>query len=191
MVYIRTVCVSTSPATHLPIAPSDELWLLCRSTSSRTLRLLGVRLPLLIPVLTLLSYSVRWTRSCPPPRSPFCSAGQVAADQRDHLDEHRILSSYHNRAGTQFRPRGGRIRKAHQVRLLSSTSSSIVAENQCRVVAINDVAFISSDEGDKAFEEAWKALDEERELVCKQTGTRFPPLPKPKVAILDVRRCSS
>ena len=55
------------------------------------------------------------------------------------------------------------------------------------MIAISDVAFLRSDEGDKAFEEAWKALVEERELVCKQTGTRFPALPKPKAAIMDVR----
>ncbi|RPD78353.1 UDP-Glycosyltransferase/glycogen phosphorylase [Lentinus tigrinus ALCF2SS1-7] len=54
-----------------------------------------------------------------------------------------------------------------------------------RVVSISDVAFFRSDEGDKAFEEAWKALNEERELVCTQTGTIFPPLPKPQAVILD------
>ncbi|TFK89457.1 glycosyltransferase family 1 protein [Polyporus arcularius HHB13444] len=57
--------------------------------------------------------------------------------------------------------------------------------NRIRVISINDVAFLRSDEGDKAFEEAWKALVEERELVCTQTGTRFPPLPKPQAIILD------
>ncbi len=57
----------------------------------------------------------------------------------------------------------------------------------CRVISINDVAFLRSDEGDKAFAEAWKALVEERELVCTQTSTSFPPLPKPQAIILDVR----
>ncbi|RPD63794.1 UDP-Glycosyltransferase/glycogen phosphorylase [Lentinus tigrinus ALCF2SS1-6] len=54
-----------------------------------------------------------------------------------------------------------------------------------RVISINEVAFMRTEEGDKAFEEAWKTIYQEQELVCTQTGTRYPPLPQPQAIILD------
>ena len=79
---------------------------------------------------------------------------------------------------------------AKRVRLVSYPAHAQVSTSLrtiCRVIAISDVAFLRSDEGDKAFEEAWVTLCEGRELVCMRTGTRFAPLPKPKAIILDVR----
>ena len=66
-----------------------------------------------------------------------------------------------------------------------------ITESYYRVIAISDVVFLRSDEGDKAFEDAWTSLVEERELVCKQTGTRFTAFPKPEAMILDVRALAS
>lgn len=56
-----------------------------------------------------------------------------------------------------------------------------------RVIAIGDIEFFFSPEGDEHFKTAWKSIIAEEELVCTKTGTRHAPLPKPKAIIIDVR----
>ncbi|KAM5530920.1 hypothetical protein V8D89_015410 [Ganoderma adspersum] len=54
-----------------------------------------------------------------------------------------------------------------------------------RVIAIGNVPFFVSPEGDEYFKKAWKSLVSDEELVCTKTGTRHAPIPKPKAIILD------
>ncbi|KAM5530918.1 hypothetical protein V8D89_015408 [Ganoderma adspersum] len=54
-----------------------------------------------------------------------------------------------------------------------------------RVIAIGDIEFFFSPEGDEHFKTAWKSIIAEEELVCTKTGTRHAPLPKPKAIIID------
>nr|VWP02307.1 Trihydroxynaphthalene reductase (EC (T3HN reductase) [Ganoderma boninense] len=54
-----------------------------------------------------------------------------------------------------------------------------------RVIAIGDIQFFFSPEGDEQFKTAWKSIIAEEELVCTKTGSRFAPLPKPKAIIID------
>ncbi|RDX50057.1 UDP-Glycosyltransferase/glycogen phosphorylase [Lentinus brumalis] len=80
---------------------------------------------------------------------------------------------------------------AYYTRITTELARSFEPEDEeharrIRVISLNDVASLRLDEGERAFEEAWKALDEKRELVCPQSGTRFPPLPKPQAVILDL-----
>ncbi|KAI0745368.1 UDP-Glycosyltransferase/glycogen phosphorylase [Earliella scabrosa] len=55
-----------------------------------------------------------------------------------------------------------------------------------RVISTGEAGFIRSDETDRIFKEAWSSLIEERDLVCTKTGTRYPPLSKPKALIVDM-----
>ena len=55
-----------------------------------------------------------------------------------------------------------------------------------RVIAIGDIEFFFSPEGDEHFKKAWKSIIAEEELVCTKTGTHHAPLPKPKAIIIDV-----
>ena len=55
-----------------------------------------------------------------------------------------------------------------------------------RVIAIGNVPFFFSPEGDEHFKNAWRSIASSEELVCTKTGTRHGPLPKPKAIILDV-----
>ncbi|PIL34101.1 hypothetical protein GSI_03812 [Ganoderma sinense ZZ0214-1] len=54
-----------------------------------------------------------------------------------------------------------------------------------RVIAIGDIEFFFSPEGDEQFKTAWQSIIAEEELVCTKTGTRYAPLPKPKAIIID------
>ncbi|KAI0760274.1 UDP-Glycosyltransferase/glycogen phosphorylase [Fomes fomentarius] len=54
-----------------------------------------------------------------------------------------------------------------------------------RVIAMSDIQAFSSEEFDRQFEAAWKAIDEGSELICSHTGERHSALPKPQAAILD------
>ncbi|KAI1796353.1 UDP-Glycosyltransferase/glycogen phosphorylase [Ganoderma leucocontextum] len=54
-----------------------------------------------------------------------------------------------------------------------------------RVIAIGDVQFFFSPDGDDHFKKAWKSVVSGEELVCTKTGTRYAPLPKPKAIIID------
>ena len=53
-------------------------------------------------------------------------------------------------------------------------------------MAIGDIEFIFSPEGDAQFKTAWKSIVSEEEIVCTKTGTRYAPLPKPRAIIIDV-----
>ncbi|KAI0760255.1 UDP-Glycosyltransferase/glycogen phosphorylase [Fomes fomentarius] len=53
------------------------------------------------------------------------------------------------------------------------------------VIAVGDIQGFSSEEFDRQFEAAWKALDGGSELICSHTGARHSALPKPQAAILD------
>ncbi|KAI0745133.1 UDP-Glycosyltransferase/glycogen phosphorylase [Earliella scabrosa] len=55
-----------------------------------------------------------------------------------------------------------------------------------RVISAGEVAFLRSEEADKCFENAWKTLIEERELVCTKSAMSHPALPKPTAVILDI-----
>ncbi|TBU37221.1 UDP-Glycosyltransferase/glycogen phosphorylase [Dichomitus squalens] len=48
-----------------------------------------------------------------------------------------------------------------------------------------DAHLMFSAGGDEEFREAWRSIVSQEELVCKQTGSRFAPLPKPKAIIID------
>ncbi len=64
---------------------------------------------------------------------------------------------------------------------------SLTRDSYTRVVAVGDIQGFSSEEFDRQFEAAWKALDAGSELVCSHTGERHSALPRPQAAILDVR----
>ena len=58
-----------------------------------------------------------------------------------------------------------------------------------RVIAIGTSVSFGAADVDHSFAGVWKTLiTEGGELVCAQTGTRHPALPKPKAVVLDVRR---
>ena len=40
------------------------------------------------------------------------------------------------------------------------------------------------------FQSIWAALDSEEEATCQLTGARYPAIPKPTAAIMDVRATS-
>ncbi|KAI0745366.1 hypothetical protein C8Q76DRAFT_28769 [Earliella scabrosa] len=55
-----------------------------------------------------------------------------------------------------------------------------------RVISAGRAVSIRSDEADRCFEDGWKTLIKECELVCTRTGIRYAPLPKPQAVILDM-----
>ena len=124
-----------------------------------------------------------YSTTCP----PLCSSCEASPTQRDCTDQHCLLSTTYYGAVPQLRSRRGRIRKAHQVCRLFLLVMTKLRTTHNRVIAIHEIVALGTDEGDKAFEEAWVTLCEGRELVCVRTGTRFAPLPKPEAIILDVR----
>ena len=50
----------------------------------------------------------------------------------------------------------------------------------------DDTRLMFPSEDDENFGRTWKSIISGEELVCKQTGTRYSPLPKPKAIVIDV-----
>ena len=54
-----------------------------------------------------------------------------------------------------------------------------------RIISVGNIEPFGASE--EAFDQTWKALIAEEELVCAQTSNRHDRLPKPQVFIADVR----
>lgn len=72
--------------------------------------------------------------------------------------------------------------------MVGKINGSITHSRLCfRVISIGDTNFaVKSEEVDSNFQEVYKALVAEGDVVCKKTSVRYPPISKPKAVILDV-----